>query len=184
MAGYRRSIRLPEYDYSSTGTYYVTICTHERECLFGEIAMGESGARMVLNEQGGMAEKCWRNINDHFINVQTDCYVVMPNHIHGILIIGEQSIVGARSPRPVEFNGEHGSRAQTLGKIIAYFKYTSTKRINQMRDIGIRKIWQRNYYERIIRHDKELNQIRKYILENPGQWERDNENPSRIFNKS
>ncbi len=172
MAGHRRSIRLPEYDYASCGAYYVTICTHDRECMFGEIVMGKSEVGMILNEQGKMIKQCWRDINDHFMDVRSDDFVVMPNHIHGILIVGEQSTVGARFPRP--------RNNVSLGKIVAYFKYTSTKRINRMHGNEMRKIWQRNYYERIIRHDGELNQIRKYIQENPNQWEQDGDNPSRM----
>ena len=191
-----RSIK--EHDYSTNGAYFVTICTHNMENVFGEINIVGAASppppasprppdqtrqsnKMNLNEYGIIVKKCWDDINNHFNDVATDYFIIMPNHIHGIIT------VGARSPCPPdkihlpnESNeidiGGRGNRARTtLGNIIAYFKYASTKQINAMRNIGIQKIWHRNYYDRIIRNDRELNEIREYIINNPMHWETDNE---------
>lgn len=158
----RQSIRLRNYDYSQSGLYYVTICTQNRECLFGDIDDG----KMVLNNVGNMIEKWWNKIPERFNAVELDTFQIMPNHVHMIIHIVS--------------NGRDDRAPTTLGKIIAYFKYESTKQINQY-DVRagiippkiIRKIFQRNYYEHIIRNEIELNKIREYIKTNPQIWDRD-----------
>ena len=146
---------------------------------------------MVLNDTGRMVETCWGEIPQHFPRATLDEHTIMPNHFHGIIMI-----VGAKSSRPVlsgssrsifndgcEEAGNNGYKerekngrddpAPTIGKIIAYFKYQSTKQINVMRNGGFQKLWQRNYYERVIRHEKELSETRQYIINNPQNWEMD-----------
>jgi len=157
---HRRSIRLPGYNYSQSGWYYVTICTQNHLCLFGDI----TGDQIRLNNAGLMVEKRWNDLNEKFPSVETDLHVVMPNHFHGIIHLGQP----------------HGI-APTLGRIINWFKTMTTNRyINGVKQScwppfpG--KLWQRNYYEHIIRNEEDLSHIRQYISENPAHWSRDKEN--------
>jgi REP element-mobilizing transposase RayT len=162
-AHHRRSIRLKGYDYSQNEAYFVTICACNRECLFGEVANGV----IELSPIGESTYKFWFEIPWHFENVQLDEFVVMPNHFHGIIVITDNCRGGVTPPL----------QKCTLGKIVAYFKYQTTKFINQIRNIPGLPLWQRNYYEHIIRNEDELNRIRQYIIENPLKWEEDIENP-------
>jgi putative transposase len=166
----RKSVRMKDFDYSQAGAYFVTICTQNKECLFGEIVKGE----MVLNDAGRIVQTTWDELPTRYTNVTLDTYAIMPNHFHGIIILNPEP-VGARSSRPN--NDGRENRAPTLGKIIAYFKYQTTKQINMARNTGTQKLWQRNYYEHVIRNDSDLNQIREYISQNALKWELDEENP-------
>lgn len=159
----RRSIRLQGYDYSRAGAYFVTVCTQNRQCLFGENVDG----KMALNDAGRMIQTIWNGLPEHYHHVELDEFVVMPNHLHGII-----AIVGAGlKPAPTPIN-QHG-----LPEIVRALKTFSARRINEMRNTPGAKLWQRNYYEHIIRNDDELNRIREYIANNPSQWEMDRENP-------
>ena len=176
---HRRSIRLPHYDYAQPGGYFIILCTQNRTCLFGDIIKG----KMVLNDAGIMVEKCWNEIPQHFANVILDEHAIMPNHFHGIIMIvgaGSSRPDSSGSSRPMlndrrEDRGNNGreDRAPTVGNIVAYFKYQSTKHINVIRDGGFQKLWQRNYYERVIRGEKKLFEMRQYIINNPANWEMD-----------
>ncbi len=170
---HRCSVRLKEHDYSQSGAYFITICTYKRECLFGEIVDGE----MQLNEFGGIVATCWNEVPRHFKNVQLDAFITMPNHVHGIVIITNDIDVGAGSPRP--YNKNLLDVKHTLGQIVVYFKYQWSKRINKIPDTPTTPLWQRNYYEHIIRNDETLNRIREYILTKPLSWHLDRENPLR-----
>lgn len=225
---YRRSIRLQGYDYSQPGMYFITICTQNRDCLFGEIIDG----KMVLNDVGMMIEKWYGELPNKFPDIKCDHHIIMPNHIHFIIQIIDIVNVGAdlcvcpinKTP---EFNvgadlcvcpdneigqthrfaptnisktgehmveadlcvcpdtmGEHMVRGEHTGsplrKIIQWFKtMTTNEYIRRVKRDGWKpfdgKLWQRNYYEHIIRNEKELNQIREYILHNPLKWELDKE---------
>lgn len=173
---HRRSIRLQGYDYSSPGAYFITICTQNRESLFGDVVDGA----MVLNEFATIAQRCWLEIPCHFLNVSLDEYVIMPNHVHGIIIIGEQN-VGARHAVPLPPRTErfgkptHGS----IPTIVRSFKSAVAKRINEHRGTPGAPVWQRNYYEHIIGTGESLDRIRRYIAENPLRWHLDRENPRR-----
>jgi len=180
----RRSIRLQGYDYSRAGAYFVTICAQNRECLFGEITDGE----MVLNDAGMMIQTVWDQLPMRFSNTELAGFVVMPNHIHGIVFLGRR---GESCIRPISLNhnkGDHkdrpyGTLPDTLGRIIQAFKSIATHEyIHGVKQLGWPpfpgKIWQRNYYEHIIRNDNEFNRIREYIANNPMQWELDRENPN------
>jgi putative transposase len=158
---HRKSIRLQGYNYSLEGEYFVTICTKDKECIFGEV----NGEEVRLSTIGEIAKRCWQEIPAHFFNTELDEYIIMPNHIHGIILINSG-------------RGEVTSplRGITVGKIIAYFKYQSTKRINEIADTPGIKIWQRNYYEHIIRDEKDLDNTREYIYNNPVKWLYDEEN--------
>jgi REP element-mobilizing transposase RayT len=173
---HRRSIRLKGYDYSQAGAYFVTICTHKRDFLFGEVVDGE----MRANEFGCVVSKEWFGSADirAEIKLYPDEFVVMPNHIHGIVWILDH--VGATGPRV----GAHGRAPlqrppRSLGAFVAGFKSAVTKRINMMRGTPGAAVWQRGYYEHIIRDDESLNRIREYILQNPLRWHLDLENPQR-----
>ena len=180
----RHSIRLKEFDYSQNGYYFVTICTKNRECFFGDVARG----KIELSEIGKIVKKYWMEISQHFENVELDEYIVMPNHIHGIVIINDnyQNMnVGATlavAQRHRNRSSRAGARpAPTIGDIVGSFKSICVvKWLQHMKENklnGLGKFWQRNYYEHIIRNEIELNAIREYILNNPLQWEIDNENP-------
>ena len=158
----RRSTRLRSYDYSRAGSYFVTICAQNRECLFGNVMDDE----MRLNAAGAIVQTVWDELPNHYPNVELDRFVVMPNHLHGIIVI-----VGAGlKPTPTK----HG-----LPEIVRALKTFSARRINEMRNTPGVPIWQRNYYEHIIRNDESLHRIREYIVNNPAQWALDRENPLR-----
>ena len=169
---HRHSIRLKGYDYSQAGAYFVTIVTWQREVLFGEILKGE----MKLNQRGQIARECWESIPEHFQNVELGAYVIMPNHIHGIIIINDVH-VGARHASPLR---EHprGVAPGSLGAIVGSFKSAVTKHIGrELKETGI---WQRNYHEHIIRNETELKNKTDYIEANPLLWDEDDENPVNI----
>lgn len=175
---HRRSIRLKGYDYSQSGVYFVTVVSRNRELIFGEIV----NDAMRLNQYGQYVAEWWTDIPRHFAHVDIDEFIIMPNHIHGIILIadaGDQS-VGAGSPRPVPSRPDSGAHRPALGQIVAYFKYQSTKQINATRDMPGAIVWQRNYYEHIVRNETSLDRIRQYVENNPLQWAMDDENPYRF----
>ena len=217
----RRSIRLPGYDYSQPGAYFVTIVAQDRLCLLGEVVDGE----MRLNEAGGMVVEAWEWLARRHPYVELDAFVVMPNHLHGIIVLTDEGMegvygrggsgggrggnggsggrggsrtapTGRRDQRDYGVGAigrdDHGSRTgrtglglvgggterKSLGRLVGAFKTVSTKRINIVRGTVGDVLWQRNYYERVIRDDRELNLIREYIEGNPAKWETDEENPN------
>ncbi|XPS82455.1 hypothetical protein Dvar_04730 [Desulfosarcina variabilis str. Montpellier] len=163
----RRSIRLPGYDYASTGAYFITICTHQHECLFGIIDDGH----LHLNDTGQMAQTCWNEIPDHFPHVRLDAFVVMPNHVHGILFISKNVIVGAKNFSPLQPNRQAKGTSKTIGSVIRGFKVGVTKWVRQ--NTSIQNVWQRNYWEHVIRSEPELKGLREYIHNNPNRWSLD-----------
>jgi REP element-mobilizing transposase RayT len=246
---HRRSIRLKGYDYTQPGAYFITICTHGRECLFGEIINGE----MHLNEAGQIVVQTWQDLPNHISNVQLDAFVVMPNHVHGIIIITDRAGVVGTGSEPARTTmgsgsavdsdstpgpGSAGGAGSTAGpgsvgvgsvgagsepapttttapgsaagsgpttgsgpvgagsepaptepaptrssyglpEIVRQFKTFSARRINELRGTPGTPVWQRNYYEHIIRDEFSLSRIRQYIAENPARWDADQENPQR-----
>jgi len=174
LQSHRHSIRLREYDYSQPGSYFITVCTGGKAPLFGEIVEGE----MVLNPIGKVVERCWLAISNHFANIELDKFVVMPNHIHGIIVIYPDDNVNTVGAKPLRLYKTkiHGPKPNSIGTTIASFKSVATKKINILRDTAGHSIWQRNYYERVIRNENELNKIRRYIINNPAQWSYDIEN--------
>jgi putative transposase len=235
---HRRTIRLQGYDYSAPGAYFITICTHQRECLFGEIVDGE----MRSNELGQMVNACWQRLPFHFPNLTLDAFVVMPNHVHGILILTnpcrgaalghnawhptenlcpnatpipkqsppepgvifgqEQSLSEPGEQSPSEPGVAFGQRqlhltkdglpnaaplpprlvAGSVGSIVLNFKSVTTRSKNRIRRSPGVPLWQRNYYEHIIRGEKSLQYIRQYITNNPIAWQQDQlhpDNPSK-----
>jgi REP element-mobilizing transposase RayT len=170
---HRRSIRLRGYDYAACGAYFVTMCVHRRECLLGAVVDGE----VRLNEYGCAVEECWGAIPQHFAHVELDAFVVMPNHVHGIVVITAQSAVD--SPVVSDRKRPNGPPRGALGAIVSTFKAASGRRINQLRDTTGMQVWQRDYYEHIIRYAVALDRIRIYIEANPARWAGDMLYPSR-----
>jgi len=173
---YRRSIRLKEYDYTTAGYYCITICTYDHQCLFGEIKNG----KFLSNRMGQIVQTEWKKTPAIRPNILLDEFVIMPNHLHGIIII--DNAVGAhrnvplppKSPTIEQFGK---STPNSIPTIVKLFKSTVTKQINILRKTPTQPVWQRDYFEHIIRNDKELFNIRQYIINNPLKWELDNEHP-------
>ena len=157
----RRSIRLKEYDYSQPGAYFLTICTHNRTPLFGQIV----NAEMELSKCGKIISVRWRNLPRYHAHIELDASIVMPNHIHGIVVIKSDSI-----KRP---------KRRPISEIVRGFKTFSSRRINEIRDTPGFYVWQHNYWEHVIRDQDSFNRIRDYILTNPLRWDLDRENPHR-----
>jgi putative transposase len=150
---HRRSIRLRDHDYARPGAYFVTIVTQGRKCLFGEIVEAE----MQLNDAGRIIQTAWNDLPNHYANVEVDTFVVMLNHIHGIINLIDLPVGAGFKPAPTNF---------------------SARRINNSRNTSGAPVWQRNYFEHVIRDEASLNRIRQYILDNPARWEFDRENPA------
>ena len=168
----RRSLRLEDYGYDQPGGYFITICTFGRENLFGEIQEGA----IRLNRYGEIARGCFKAIAKHFDNAVVDEFVVMPNHVHGIVVIIN---VGARHAVPLRSLERFGKPVATsLPTIVRSFKSATTKRINDLRQTPGAPVWQRNYYEHVIRNEQSLHRIREYIANNPARWDFDRENPT------
>ena len=190
----RQSHRLRGYDYTQPGAYFITLCTKNKDCLFGEIHHG----KMDLNEYGNIVQECWYDLPNHYPTIELDSFVVMPNHIHGIVILkthlenresadskcltmgnrfsdagagfkpAPASITPVEHARPFKYHG--------LPEIVRALKTFSARRINILRDMRGVPVWQRNYHEHIIRRGTSLNRIQRYILMNPLKWEWDREN--------
>ena len=167
----RRSIRLPGYDYSQPGWYFITICTFKHQDLFGYIDDGH----MILNDVGEIAKNCWMSIQDHFPNTKLDEYIIMPNHVHGIIEMKadnndlcrgmachahskHKQLVFRKFGKPVK---------HSLSSVIGAYKSSVSREINILRNRPREIVWQRNYFERVIRNEQELFAIRKYIINNP-----------------
>ena len=182
----RRSIRLKEYDYSQEGYYYITVCTKNRECWFGDVV----SSKIKLSDLGKIVYDEWLKTEQIRDNVETDIFVVMPNHIHGIVIINDNVDSHVGAPRwgaqNIDMRARHRHaptnkywKPNSLGSIINQFKSVVTKRIHS---IGHHNFaWQRNYYEHIIRNENELNKIQEYIINNPLQWGLDENNPNSLL---
>ena len=177
---HRRSIRLAGHNYSRAGWYYVTVCTHDKCCLLGTVTNGQ----MILNEYGKIVNECWWKISAKFIHAKLDKYIIMPNHFHGIIQITNNSrgtaTLKAKKGTAKAKEGTAcrgptfgGSVAGSLSTIVGSFKSAVTKRINQIRRTPGGKLWQRNYYEHIIRDYDDYNHIRNYIVNNPANWDKD-----------
>lgn len=178
----RKSLRLQGYDYSSPGAYFVTICTYKRACLFGDIINEEMNENMA----GKMIRDSWINIAKGFPGIVLDECIVMPNHFHGILWFGKQEHDDFKIELPIRkphhANPPKGTKSNSLGRIIQGFKSLTTNYyIKNVRENGWHRfdghLWQRNYWEHVIRNEDDLNEIRQYIIDNPSAWDRDKMNP-------
>ncbi len=171
---HRRSIRLQGYDYSQSGAYFVTICTHGQECILGEVI--HDCVQMSL--YGEMVWQTWRGLPQRFERVELDQFVVMPNHVHGIIVI--TPVVGAihvGAIHELPLQSQTQRRRMLLPKVVGYFKMNASKAINELRGTPGIPVWQRNYYEHVVRNESELRAIQQYILDNPLNWQLDAENP-------
>lgn len=167
---HRRSIRLPEYDYAYWGSFFITICTHQRETLLGEVVGGE----MHLHEQGKIVSEEWDRSGELRSEVGLGPFVVMPNHVHGIVTI---ETVGAHGNAPSK-RGLIDRPRRSLATFVGGFKGAVTRRINSLRDAAGTPVWQRNFYEHIIRDQDDYNRIQAYIHDNPRRWAEDEYHPS------
>ncbi len=167
----RRSNRLQGYDYSLAGAYFVTVVTYQWEMLFGNVVAQE----MRLTKYGEIVQSCWLSLPSHFPHVNLDEFAIMPNHIHGIIFLREGD-VRARHASPVRTAA--GFVPGSLGATVASFKSAATKRINKERGTPGARLWLRNYHDRVIRNQEELENIREYIVANPLRWAEDEENPA------
>ena len=181
---HRRSIRLREYDYAQPGAYYVTIVAWQRECLFGEVVNRE----MKLTKFGLVAEQQWEKLPKRFPNIELGAFVIMPNHMHGIIVITDGR--GTAENRN-DYDGESPRRAPTreqfqkpvkgsVATIVRSYKSAVAYRINLMRRTQGIPVWQRNYWEHIIRNQQDLQNKTDYIEANPILWNEDDENPINI----
>ena len=192
---HRRSVRLPAHDYAQDGAYFVTICTHERQCILEDARFN------------AIAERAWREIVSPPPNADASDFVIMPNHVHGIVWIGAGAGVGAQqqqrrytrihpggesSPYSGERYGGVAAPLQrraiarpvvrgSLAAIVRTFKSATAKRINNLRGTPGAPVWQRNYHEHVIRNDEDLSRIRQYIGDNPRKWAEDPDNPGRLL---
>lgn len=162
---HRRSIRLKGYNYSQDGAYFVNLVSRDRTRRFGEVIDGE----VLLNRYGQIVDQTWRWLEDHYPHVSLDAYILMPDHLHGIIVLnGDRRGVSRNAPT---LDGVREREHQKpLGQIIGAFKTVSTKRVNLTNGGVTGPLWQRNYWERVIRDDKELVFVREYIRNNPTRW--------------
>ena len=157
----RKYIRLQDYDYSNPGYYYITICTHNRKELFGEIKNNQ----IILNKFGIIIDKIWKEIPNHYSDIELDTYIIMPNHIHGIIKINNP--VGDGHAHPV-------NKSNNIPTMIGSFKSAVSKQIRKSENNSFH--WQRFFYDHQIHTTNSLNNIRKYILANPMNWDNDENN--------
>jgi REP element-mobilizing transposase RayT len=163
---HRQSIRLREFDYAHEGAYFVTVCVHNRASLLGEVHHGQ----VLLSGFGAIAAEVWLGLPAHYASVRLGEFVVMPNHVHGIVIFDGDVGAGFK-PAPTDL------RRPALPEIVRGFKTFSSRRINALRGTHGRPFWQRNYYERVIRDEVEFTRISEYIPGNPGSWSEDEYHP-------
>lgn len=155
------------YDYSQEGCYFVTICTKNRLDWFGKIENED----MALNKYGRILQKCWLDLPNHYHNIVLDEFVIMPNHVHGIIAI---TVGNGLKPFPTGKN--HG-----LSEIIRGFKTFSSRRINELPENDHKFVWQKSFYDHIIRDEESLHNIRQYIRNNPLKWSLDRNNPQNLY---
>jgi len=173
---HRRSLRLPHYNYSQVGAYFVTVCTNGRECLLGDIINGE----MKLNGWGKIVREEWLRTETVRPNVKLDTFIIRPNLLH--VIIHLTNVGATRRVAPTGKEEVCGPKAGSLGAILGQFKSVTTKRTQAGGRNSDISVWQRNYYERVIRDEDELEKIREYIVYNPQKWPTDRENP-KVLNR-
>ncbi len=194
----RSPLRLRGFDYAQPGAYFVTVCTHGRETVFGVVVDGE----MRLSAEGQIVVECWKAVSLHFACVALDVFVVMPNHVHGLLWLAASPNderfpvpVGAthrscrearrhtgarRHASPLRRVGRHpGPAESSLGAIVGSFKSAATRGINDLPGRRGAPVWQRGFHEHVIRDEEDLDRVRRYIEANPIRWAADEENPER-----
>jgi putative transposase len=167
---------LPGFDYSRVGVYFVTICAFERRCIFGDVSENKT----IPSPIGQIVGSCWIEIPQHFPNVKTETYLVMPNHIHGILTI--HSMRAGANPKDKAALAVESFDKHTPGSIptiIRSFKAAASKRARNSGSAKGEAIWQRGYYEHVLRNTREFVEMTNYILQNPARWADDEDNLER-----
>ncbi|MBF6593952.1 MAG: transposase [Thermaceae bacterium] len=177
----RRSVRLKGFDYASAGAFFVTVRVQKRECLWGDVRDGE----VCLTDAERMVVGVWEGLRERFPFISLDAFVVIPNHVHGIIIRSDTGVGAGLVPalHALQIEGRPQGIAPTLGDVVGAFKSLTTHRyISGIKNSGWptfdKRPWQRNYYERILRNEDELKAIREYIVHNPLGWAQDQENPN------
>lgn len=184
-----RSIRLKDFDYARAGACFVTVCVRNKECLLGEIIHGE----LAMTTLGTVVQSIWDDLPHYYLNIDVDAFTIMPNHVHGIIILGED-ITRSAGAGPRACPSEHRQKGQPRGAaptkmslpdVVHRFKSLTTTRYRQAVAEHISRpspgrLWQRNYYEHVIRNENKLNRIRQYVVDNPLKWELDPENPTAL----
>lgn len=165
-------MRLQGYDYRQSGAYFVTVCIYQRHNTFGTVIDGN----MVLSQWGEIVDEEWRRTETVRANVELDAYVIMPNHLHGVVLIVEDATANGSANQYQ--NAKLQNTAGSLGQIVGHFKSIATKRIRSVVAPCDAPVWQRGYYEHIIRNEESLNEIRAYIVSNPRRWSEDSLNIS------
>lgn len=163
----RKPVRLKGYDYSRPGYYFVTICTYERACLLGVVEKD----KMNINQYGKIVSEKWREITDHFNNVKLDKFIVMPNHVHGVVRLIERTVGTGHALS--------GKEKSNLSIIVGSYKSAVTKEINLLEGPFFK--WQRSFYDHILRDKSYVKNIRQYIKNNPLNWQEDENNPDNLF---
>jgi putative transposase len=172
MDRYREHVRLKGFDYRSNHAYFVTICTRDRECILGTVDVDV----VRPTRRGLVVQDCWNNLRAHHPQIELDAFVVMPNHIHGIIcIVGDDVAATPASPIP---RRAKGPKSGSLSAIIGLYKSAVTRQVNRLRPGAGTGLWQPNFYEHVVRNDRALELIRDYILTNPARWHEDEHNPS------
>ena len=172
---FRRHVRIKGFDYRSCYAYFVTMCTKNRDCVFGTV----SNDVMSLSRRGMVARDCWLDIPNHHPHVELDSFIVMPNHMHGILLfVGDAPGTCAVAATPASRSSPAGPARGSLGAVIGSYKSAVTRTINRLRPGAGTGLWQVNYYEHVIRHDGARDRIREYIDTNPLRWGQDADNPN------
>jgi len=172
----RKLNRLKNFDYSVPGLYFITICVKDRELIFGDVIKGQ----MILNEYGEIVKQQWLWLEEQYLYINSDEFVIMPNHLHGIITIDDDNVETGRdrvgTGRDLSLRTP---KTKSLSELIGAFKTTSSKLIHRH---GLPELqWQRSFYDRIIRDENELNRIKKYIIDNPINWEADRNNKENLF---
>jgi len=170
----RRSIRLKDFDYSQPGAYFITICAHGKKCIFGKIV----GSEMKLNSIGRIVNECWNEVPRHFANAELRSHVVMPNHVHALFVLHPR----ARHAVPLRSDNKTAEQfrqpvVRSVPTIVRSFKSAVSKRVREISKKPELRVWQRGYYESVLRDGKEFRNALHYIVENPSRWCHDKENP-------
>ena len=166
--------RLQDFDYARAGAYFLTLVLEGRPHLMGEVAEGE----MSLKDAGRVVADCWTDLPNHYPHVRLDAFVVMPNHVHGVLILSEENGIGLNDEVKAGLKPAPTKR-HAVPEVVRGFKTFSARCVNKSRRTLGCAVWQRNYYEHVIRDDRCLDRIREYIVDNPRRWNLDRENPAR-----
>jgi len=173
----RRSIRLKNVDYGQPGSYFVTVCAHNFKYLFGKIILG----KMCLNDLGRIVNECWLDIPRHFARAELSTHIVMPNHIHAIIGLRERARHAVPLPSDSLTEKFSTPRTGTIPTIVRSFKSAASKRVRELHGNSGLQVWQRNYYEHLIRNQDDLSKAIQYILQNPARWELDATDSLRDF---